>query len=36
MIENGGAGRPRGAPNAWRLTAKGAEIARAVEVDRAS
>ena len=30
LIENGGAGPARGEPNVWRLTAKGAEIERAI------
>ncbi len=30
LIENGGAGAARGAPNAWRLTVRGAEIERAI------
>jgi len=30
LIENGGAGLIRGAPNAWRLTPKGREVERAV------
>ena len=30
LISNGGAGPLRGEPNVWRLTAKGAEIERAI------
>jgi AcrR family transcriptional regulator len=34
LIANSGSGQPRGAPNAWQLTARGCEIERAVRVDR--
>lgn len=30
LIENNGAGQARGAPNAWRLTARGLEVERAI------
>jgi AcrR family transcriptional regulator len=33
LLQNTGDGHVKGAPNAWRLTAKGAEVQRAINVD---
>ncbi len=32
LVENSGEGHPRGAPNAWRLTARGAEVEGAIRL----
>ena len=36
LIHNGGEGQPKGAPNAWALTPKGAEVERAIRMESTS
>jgi hypothetical protein len=33
LVDNTGEGHPRGAPNAWRLTARGAEVEGAIRLE---